>query len=226
MQQQRIPSVTFHYAELTQAQSMEKGDIYSKFTHRLTAIESDTRNIEIPLNGIELNTLRGSDLAQIQIFNEVYISEYNAESIRLIFHELDGVKYTCKPTTRGTLRVLSTENNVRIGEGNVAYPDQDGDGDVYFAASAYTIMHDYAETHSGRCFHVGLSFLPIGPIFFPLWICSSRLDRLLKEWCGPKLDAAKKESLLIVRGLDGKYSMRHVLSRLREKNDPLLLPLA
>jgi hypothetical protein len=218
---QQIPSVTFHYAELTKTQSMEKGDIYLHFTHRLIAIESNARSIEIPLNGIELNTLSGSDLAQIQIFNEVYIPESNTESIRLIFHELDGVSFTCKPTPRGTLCILPTDKESTIGASAV-YPDQTGDGDVYFAASAYTIVHDYVETNSGRCFHVGLSFLPTGPIFFPLWMCSSRLGPILKEWRGPKLDAAKRESLLMVRGLSGKYSIRHVLSRVHEKNDPLL----
>jgi hypothetical protein len=71
----------------------------------------------------------------------------------------------------------------------------------------------------GRYFHVGVSFLPTGPIFMPLWLCSKRLERTLAEW--QKLDAAKRESLLVVRGRDTGVAVRHVVPRPNEKHDSM-----
>ena len=225
-----IPCVTYRFVELRAEQRALKGANYATYTHKLLSIDTTTRTIELPVDCIERNTLTGSDLAQIQLFNEVYIPESNTKSIQLVFHDLDGSVYTCTPTMRGTLSIADADEGplvvVRTAEEEESrvYPEQDGDGDVFFAASTYTMVHYYAETNAGRCFHVGISFLPIGPIFIPLWMCGTRLARILADWRGPKLDAAKRESLLVVRGLSGSHSIRHVLSRAHEKHDCMALP--
>ena len=212
-----IPCITYRYIELRPDQRELRN--FEMYTHRLHSIETMPRTIELPVQGIERNTLGGAELAQIQLFNEVYIPESNTKSIQLVFHDLDGMVYTCAPTVRGTLQVLSAVVGGLMPGGRVCYPDQDGEGDVYFATSTHTMVHDYAETHSGRCFHVGVSFLPVGPVFMPLWMCSARLARILTDWSGPKLEAAKRESLLVVRELSGRHSIRHVLSRAHEKHN-------
>lgn len=219
-----VPCSTYHYKQLAASETEAMGPEYKDFGYRLLGIEASAKALQISIDGIERSTLEGHDLAQLQIFNEVYISECNTVSLRLVFHDLDGFTRACTATSNGKLRVEAVEP--REGEAPALpaaaiRPETDGDGDVYFAASAYTLVHDYAETRAGRCFHVGLSLLPVGPLFLPLWLSGDRMRRALFEWQAPRFEAAKRESLLTVRWLRGECSVRHVLARVPEKNDPL-----
>ena len=63
--------------------------------------------------GIERSTLGGADLAQIQLFNEVFIPECNTESLRMVFHDLSGAVYTCSPTVCGTMRLIADGDATR-----------------------------------------------------------------------------------------------------------------
>jgi hypothetical protein len=62
-----IPCAAYHYSEIPVA---ERAD-YAQYTHRLKAIATTTRPVELPLQCIERSSLSGADLGQIQLFNEV-----------------------------------------------------------------------------------------------------------------------------------------------------------
>jgi hypothetical protein len=227
MQGLELPCTVWHYVQLEPSETQALGAVYAGFTYRLLGIEHCTRTVPAPIECIERSTLGGSDLAQLQLFNEVYISECNTLSLRLVFHDLDGLTYACAPTADGRLRVESREDRGGAEPAlppDAVRPSPYGGGDVYFAASAYTVVHDYVETHSGRCFHVGLSLLPVGPLFLPLWLSPDRMRQALSEWQAPRFDTAKREALLAVRWLRGECSVRHALSRVREKHDPIARP--
>jgi hypothetical protein len=212
-----ITRTSFHYNKLTPEQIDERGrEHYGNFKYRLARIESSTHQAQIATDGIEKSTVCGPDLAQIQVFNEVFIAECNSDSIRIVFHDgdSDAGSYSFSPLSSKLTRKADAPPATQPA----TQPAQSDDGDTFFAASGQTMVHDYAETHSGRFFHVGISLLPIGPIFMPLWLCNDRLHRLVtSDW--PKLiETAKKESLLVLRCLDGRHSIRHALPRANEKN--------
>ena len=214
--QVQLTRTTFHYKELTREQIMEKGQQhYGHFKYRLTRIETCTSEKQLHTGGIERSTISGADLAQLQVFNEVFIPECNADCFRIVFHELCGARHLYSLSNQ---LLMKEEEREPSANSNVVYPDQDEDGDAYFAASGATMLHDYAETRPGRFFHVGISFLPTGPLFVPLWLCNDRMARLVfMDW--PRAnDVAKKEALVVIRYLNGGHSIRHVITRQSEKH--------
>jgi hypothetical protein len=213
--QVQLTRTIFHYKELTCEQIIKKGQQnYGNFKYRLIRIETCTHEKHLHTGGIERSTICGADLAQLQVFNEVFIPECNADCFRIVFHELGGECHTYGLSNQ----LFTKEDGEEAETTSVVYPDQDEDGDAYFAASGCTMVHDYAETRPGRFFHVGISFLPTGPLFVPLWLCNDRMARLVfMDW--PRAnEVAKKEALVVMRCLNGCHSIRHVMSRQAEKH--------
>ena len=140
--QVQLTRTTFHYKELTREQIMEKGQQhYGHFKYRLTRIETCTSEKQLHTGGIERSTICGADLAQLQVFNEVFIPECNADCFRIVFHELCGARHLYSLSSQ---LLMKEEEREPSANSNVVYPDQDEDGDAYFAASGTTMLHDYA----------------------------------------------------------------------------------
>ena len=216
--QVQVTRTSFHYKELTSEQIMQKGQQhYGKFKYILMRIETTTHEKHLQSGGIERSTMCGADLAQIQVFNEVFIPECNADGVRIVFHELDGQRHVY---SFSGLRLLKEADEALLLQkvNGVVYPDQDDDGDAYFAVSGSTMVHDYVETQPGRFFHIGVSFLPIGPLFMPLWLCDERMERLVFVDWPMANETAKKEALVVLRRIGGCHSIRHVIGRQAEKN--------
>jgi hypothetical protein len=214
--QVQMTRTSFHYKELTDEQIMEKGrQHYGHFKYRLMRIETTTYEKQLQTGGIERSTICGADLSHLQVFNEVFIPECNADCFRIVFHELCGERHVYSLSKQ---LLVKEEEEAPTGNVSVVYPDQGEDGDAYFAASGNTILHDYVETRPGRFFHVGISFMPTGPLFVPLWLCNARMERLVfMDW--PRAnDIAKKEALVVIRFQNGCHSIRHVLNRPVEKH--------
>lgn len=214
--QVQMTRTSFHYKELTGEQITERGQQhYGHFKYRLMRIETTTHEKHLQTGGIERSTICGADIAHLQVFNEVFIPECNTDCFRIVFHELSGKRRVYSISNQ---LLVQEEEDAPSGDVRVVYPDQTEDGDAYFAASGNTILHDYAETRPGRFFHVGISFMPTGPLFVPLWLCNARMERLVcLDW--PRANnIAKKEALVVIRYLNGGHSIRHVLSRPVEKH--------
>jgi hypothetical protein len=212
--QVNVARTIFHYKELTEEQIAQKGQQnYGHFKYRLERIDTAMHEKRLHNSGIERSTVCGVDLAQLQVFNEVFIPECNADGVRIVFHELDGSR---RGYSFSACQLM--EASEEAAASSVVYPNQEDDGDAYFATSGNTMVHDYIETQPGRFFHIGISFLPIGPLFMPLWLCAARMERLLLvDW--PRTnEVAKKEALVVLRLLNGGHSIRHAISRQAEKN--------
>jgi hypothetical protein len=203
-----LTRVSFHYAKIADEQTDRRMG-YGNFRYKLARIETSAVQMTLNTASIERSTVCGPDLSQLQLFNEVFLSECNSGVLRIVFHDPAPQAYKFSSVARTLVKVADECGAMK----DTFVPDQDQDGDTFFASSAQTLVHDYVETNSGRFFHVGISLLPVGPIFMPLWLCEERLKRLvMHDWVKAN-DVAKKESLLVLRCLDGRNSIRHVVGR-------------
>jgi hypothetical protein len=177
-------------------------------------------------HAIERSALIDADLDRLQLFNSICIPECNASSIRFIFASVHHGAYACSVTPTGQLSIdrYYCEPPAYVGRDDVLLPP-DGDLDTFHAASIYTTMHDYIQTTTpNRYIHVGLSFVPCGTFFMPIWLGDGggALRALLAQWYEQKLLLAKTESLVTVRLRNGDCSVRHVLPRAHEKHMRLM----
>jgi len=217
-----IPVCTYRYREIPE-------DIARcpKFRFRLESVTLRRRTVQWSNGNIERSTLMGADLAQLQLFNDVYIEEANAASLCFEFVEASGEAHTYTPLAR-------TARLVRVRPANLDAPQQrttppppsmsandapvlqlktsprkeDADLDTFYAASVYTLMHEYVQTgtpnnnSSGppRFFHVGATLVPCSTLFVPLWLNDRALVNLLGEWRAHKLPHSKTQALFVTAG--------------------------
>ncbi len=84
----------------------------------------------------------------------------------------------------------------------------------FHAVSTFTVLHDYVQTSvPGRHFHVGLSLLPCGTHFLPIWVNTAMMRGMLGQWYSQKLPAARSEARIVLRLPNNGSSIRHVLPR-------------
>jgi hypothetical protein len=175
---------------------------------------------------IQYNRLDSDGLFNLQLFNSVCIPESNARTMRFVFASAQQGAYTCNVTPTGQLSILQYHAvPPAYDTASALLPPSDGDLDAFHAASIYTITHDYIQTSTpARYIHIGLSFVPCGILFIPLWVGESGMRTLLTHFYEQKLPVAKTEALLTVRLLNGGSSIRHVVPRQHEKHERLLPP--
>jgi len=213
-----IPVTIFYYIQVFDPTK-------ETYHYKIEAVGSGRRRLAYCAQNIQKSSLDGADLVQIQLFNNVYIPEYNAASLCFVFSTTHDGIYYCELTCSGTLRVVShhaPHSDVAVSLPHsyklARPPEPDGDIDTYLACSVYTSIHDYIQTRSGHFFHLGISFVPCGTLFIPLWLQSDYLELLLEKWMSNKMTLANIESLIAVRLLDGTSSVRHVIKRISEKH--------
>jgi len=218
MKTTEIPTTIYYYSEVFDASK-------ENYHYKLNAIGSGQRIISYCAQNIQKSNLDGVDLAQIQLFNSVYIPEYNAASLCFVFSSLEHGSFYCNLTCSGTLQIIHHHPPSALAapllfvpSQTMAMPPAEGDVDTYLACSVYTSIHDYIQTRSGHFFHLGVSFVPCSTLFIPLWLQNSYLEQLLCKWSTNKLTLANTESLIAVRMLDGNSSVRHAIRRPSEKH--------
>lgn len=218
-----IPCTTYHYLELAPA-ARYLGCTYKMCGISVASCPSSVWYRITPK--MQSNSLSNPDeIAEIQLFNHIFIPESNAACIRLVFYTLSVGSFTCAFTDHGTLRVLSHDPGAtwkpeEIRASGLLKDPPVGDADTFLANSIYTILHDYVQTRRSQSsyFHAGISFCPSGTLFVPLWLSSYGLSRMVDEWRFQLLPIAQKESIITIRLLSGQSSVRHVVQRPTEKH--------
>ncbi len=217
-----IPSSTYYYRQRLPA---EEGG--AEVVYKLEAILHQKQTVQVATGNIECSSLLGADLAQLQLFNDVYIPECNAASLCFIFASENDGAYTCVPTPSGALRIVSYASIAPTYDPSEAErPPEDG-LDACHALSIFTIIHDFVETRTpGRYFHAGISFMPSSPLGVPTYLSAQNLRDLMAYWRRDRLPRARGQSLLSIRHFDGRTTVRHVIPQSKEKNAEGLLPTA
>lgn len=223
-----IPCWVYYYR-----QTRYHGDPEGVYRYKMEAIlpcrgvdDAASMQREYSTCAIERSALTDRDLERLQLFNSICIPECNARSIRFVFASLHHGAYSCSVTPTGQLSIDGYHSDPPVygDRDNVLLPP-DGDLDTFHATSIYTTMHDYIQTTTpNRYIHVGLSLVPCGTFFMPVWLGDGggALRTLLGQWYEQKLLLAKTESLFTVRLRDGDCSVRHVLPRAHEKHMRLM----
>jgi hypothetical protein len=227
-----IPSCTFRYRELP-------ADVVRdpRRPYRLEAIEQRRRTVRWTTRCIERSSLAGQDLVQLQLFNEVFLEEANAESLRFTFISLTGEERTFAPSAQTTrllpvrqeaeeVAELHLEHSTRLPTRRISPRMEDADLDSFYSASVYSLLYHYVEMRARETFFlVGLMLVPCSTLFIPLWLNGQLLTRLLSDWRGSKLPKSKREALVtvatVVHQSEVTATTRHVQAREREKRHEL-----
>jgi hypothetical protein len=201
MQVVAIPTTIYFYREI-------KG--YGEYSYKIEQIVQKTERFTYKHCFVEKNRLDDAGMAQIEIFNSIYIPHMNQQILKFAFRCESGV-YLCVPNTQGKLQVVAIEpNNYQISSVNQSGTSLLATSDL--ACSVYTIIHDYIETRSNDVFyHVGASPLPCTGFFIPTWISSKTLVSFLIEWNISKMNIAKNESIVVVRCSSGLTTVKKVI---------------
>ena len=198
LQNVSVPTTTYFYREV-------KG--YGEYTYKLEQVVLQKECVSYPNNCIEKLNLDVSGLAQLEMFNRVFIPEINQKTLKFAFRCESGV-YICAPTMFGRFRVISIMDKDYQQETESSWKILSTSD---LACSMYTIVHDYIETRNKDMFyHVGLSLLPCAPFFIPLWLSSKTLSVLLMEWSASKTNTAVCESVAVVRCSVGLTTIKKV----------------
>ena len=217
-----VPVSIFYYREAV-CSRME-----GRYRYRLEAIESSVQSLQYECSKqIERTTLMGSDLAQLQFWNKVCIPQANAKSIQFIFssNQEDQGTYVCQMTSNGFLKAISYCTNQEPSTLPVYDPHKalktcvDGDVDTYYAASTFTIAHEYVQSRTTSHFiHVGASLVPCGTLFVPLWMNDRAMRALLCSFKLEQLPRAEQEALMMLHLRNGHTSFLHCIPRTQERH--------
>ena len=200
----------------------EEGADGNNNCYRLEAIRPTLRTVYCSATNLEFTSLADADLVQLQLFNELFVPECNAQALRFVFETDDAGAFLCAPTRQGTLRVLEHAlpgETLPLDAGDVVErPFVDSAGDEVQTLSVVTLMHAFVETRTpGRFFHAGLSTLPSQALGVPVFLTPRKLQNLLGHWSHGLCTTAKRRSQYSVRFADGRTELRHTLQAERAK---------
>lgn len=201
MQDMDIPSTIYFYREI-------KG--YGEYSYKIEQIVQNKEKFTYARDSIEKNRLNEFGMAQIEIFNSIYIPRMNQNILRFAFRCESGV-FLCIPNTQGQLQVVSIEaSDYQISSVSSSMTSTLASSDL--ACSVYTFIHDYIETRrDGIFYHVGASPMPCTGLFIPTWISSKTLVSFLTEWNISKINTARNESIVVVRCTSGLTTIKKVI---------------
>jgi hypothetical protein len=221
------PCFLYYYLETHYAKDPEGANRYRLETILPCKAEEVDTSSHYYSRSIEHSALGAVDMAHLQLFNSICIPESNARTMRFTFVTLHHGAYSCLVTPTGQLAIVRYDAIAPGYDSATALmpactSDGGGDLDTFHAASVYTLTHDYIQSSTpGRHIHVGVSFVPCGTLFIPLWLGENGMRALLAQWYEQKLPIARTEALVTVRLLDGGSSIRHAVPRLKEKHQHL-----
>jgi hypothetical protein len=205
-----VPCTTYFYREIPYIDETCRLPGY-----QVEALVTSTQTFYYSRGSLARNTLTKSDLAQIQIFDDLYLPEANALSIRLLFITAHNGAYLCAPVPRtGTLRILShTPDPPEYDLATSAkLPITDTNWTLAQGATVYTWFHQYVETYTrGFYTHTGLTLMASKTAGLPLFLTANSLRDWLAEW-GTETRNSKLFSHLNVRSLLNEYTLSRVIA--------------
>ena len=103
-----VPGHIFVYRATTAAKGggakgaeEEEGADGNNNCYRLEAIRPTLRTVYCSATNLEFTSLADADLVQLQLFNELFVPECNAQALRFVFETDDAGAFLCAPTRQG-----------------------------------------------------------------------------------------------------------------------------
>ena len=171
---------------------------YGAFHYKLHQIRQGQHDrFFYPSDNIEKQALTVAGMRKFALFNELYVPQCNSLSLELELASAEGENpHVFSPTSLGKLRLVDTAVTTEptCEWASIATSD--------LAFSIMTMMHHLVETNNGF-FHVGISLLPAGSIFMPVWLSDDTLEQWLSEWKTHKMRQALDKSIISAKYLSG-----------------------